>query len=222
MAHADGHSKVQTMANRRTPPGDGRHLWGEAIQPRLIQLVTSDTVYRMSYTPLPAQVRASRRQMGLTQAALATRSGTSRVTIARLESGAAQDFRVGTLSRLCKALGLELSARPTADVQPALETLLARAQDRVQRLDRRRRHAVLAARLLAAPAPKAAALVAQARARVDRWERERLCSNHYVARWRAMLTEPVRHVARTLLETNGWTDALLQNSPWSFAHDPPA
>jgi len=54
---------------------------------------------------LTATLRGARRRQGLSQAALAASSGAGRVTIARLEAGAAQDFRLGTLSRLCAALG---------------------------------------------------------------------------------------------------------------------
>jgi transcriptional regulator with XRE-family HTH domain len=175
----------------------------------------------MRYEALHARVRAARREQALTQAALAARSGTSRASIARLESGSAQDIRVGTLARLCEALGLELTAVPRG-AQPALETLLAREQERGRRLDRRRRHAVLAARLLAAHGGESAAMVRRARACVDRWERERLCSSHYITRWRAALAGPSGRVAQALLENGAWTDALLQNSPWAFALEPPA
>ena len=173
----------------------------------------------MRYAVLQAQLRRARHAAGLSQAALAARSGAGRVTIARLEAGAAQDFRLGTLSRLCAALGLELAALPRGG-QPVQETLLAREHERARRLDARRRHAALAARLLARPAPEAAALLRRARANVARWKRERLCSEHYISRWRAMLGGPVRRVALALLEHNEWTDALLQNSPWSFALEP--
>lgn len=175
----------------------------------------------MRYSDLRAQVRAARREKALTQAALAVRSGTSRVTIARVEAGSAQEFRLGTISRLCEALGLELTVVPRGR-PPALETLLARERERARRLDRGRRHAVLAARLLATRGPKAAALIAQARRCVDRWERERLCSRHYVSRWRAMLAGPMERVAQSLLEPGEWADALFQNSPWAFALDAPA
>lgn len=168
-----------------------------------------------------AGLRSTRRARGLTQAALAGLSGAGRVTIARLEAGAAQDFRLGTLQRICDALGMELAALPRG-AQEMQEKLLARERARARRLDARRRHAALAARLLAMPAPQAAAMVRRARAAVDRWERKQLCSEHYISRWRALLTGPVRRVAAALLEHDDWTDALLQNSPWSFALEPPA
>lgn len=170
---------------------------------------------------MAAQLRKVRRARGLSQAALAERSGTGRVTIARLETGAAQDFRLATLERLCEALGLELAALPRGS-RHVQETLLARERERARRLDARRRHATLAARLLAAPAPEAAALVRGARAAVDRWERDGLCSEHYTARWRAMLAGQIQRVAGALLEHGEWTDALFQNTPWGSALPPPA
>ena len=175
----------------------------------------------MDRLPLHSALRSARRERRLSQAALAAASGTGRVTIARLEAGSAQDFRLGTLSRLCEALGLELAALPRGG-QSAQVTLLARGREQMRRLDLRRRHCVLAARLLAAPAPEATAMLRKARACVERWERERLCSEHYISRWRAMLAGPVRRIAMALLEHNEWSDALLQNTPWSFALEPSA
>jgi transcriptional regulator with XRE-family HTH domain len=175
----------------------------------------------MRYKSLRERLRATRRQRRLSQAALAARSGTSRVTIARLEAGSAADVRLGTIVRLCDALGLEIRAVHAGE-EAALETLLARERERSRRLDRRRGHAVLAAGLLAAPRPNAVALIARARAVVERWEREGLCSRHYISRWRAMLAGPVARVARALLEPGAWGDALLQNTPWAFALGPRA
>ena len=172
-------------------------------------------------TNILAELRRARRGRGLSQAALAARSGAGRVTIARLEAGAAQDFRLGTLVRLCDALDLELTASPRG-AQPAHETRLARERERARRLDLRRRHAVLAARLLSSPPAEAAVLVRHARANVEHWHRNRLCSEHYVSRWRAQLAGSVPRVARALLAYDDWTDALLQNTPWSFALEPPA
>ena len=178
-------------------------------------------LYRMRYTRLRGQLRTARLGQSLTQAALAARSGTSRVTIARLEAGSAGDARVGTVASLCEALGLEIAAVPVG-ARPALETLLARERERSRRLDLHRRHAVLAARLLAARRPQATALIVRARSVVDRWERERLCSRHYVSRWRAMLEGPAERVAQAMLEPGEWRDALFQNTPWGFALEPGA
>jgi len=175
----------------------------------------------MGYEALRRSLRAARREAGLTQAGLAARSGTSRVTIARLEAGSARDVRVGTVAALGEALGLEIAAVP-ARGRPAVETLLARERERARRLDLRRRHAVLAARLATSARPEASALVAEARRVVDRWEREGLCSHHYVTRWRGMLAGPARRIAQALLEPGDWGDALFQNTPWTFALAPAA
>ena len=175
----------------------------------------------MGYSRLREQLRDARRRQSLSQAALAARSGISRVTIARLEAGSARDVRVGTVARVGAALGLEVAAVPLGG-EPLLERRLAREQERARRLERRLGHAMLAARLLAARRQEARALIATARAAVDRWERERLCSRHYISRWRAMLGGPVERVARSLLEPGEWTDALFQTTPWAFAFEQPA
>src|SRR5512143_3803199 len=103
----------------------------------------------MRYSRLRNQLRQARRQQSLSQAALAARSATSRVTIARLEAGSARDVRMGTIARVGAALGLEVVAVPLG-AGPMLERLLAREQEKARRLDRRLAHAGLAARLLAA------------------------------------------------------------------------
>ncbi len=182
--------------------------------------VFCDILCRMRYN-LHLDFTQARRNKGLTQEALAKASDVARVTIARFEAGAKQDFRLGTLERLCESLGLRLAVAPHgAGVRG--ERAIARAQERVKRLDARRRHAALAAALLALPAGEAAAIVERARANVERWGRERLCSDHYISRWRSRLEGPVRSIALRLLEHGEWTDALLQNTPWSFALEQPA
>jgi hypothetical protein len=138
------------------------------------------------------------------------------VTVARFEAGTDQDVRVGTLSKVVEALGLELAAVP-AGRAGAGDRLLAREQERLRRLDLRMRHAALAVRLLAAGPAESAALVRRARERVDVWERNRLCSEHYISRWRTLLRAPLPRLARALVAHDEWTDALLQNSPWAFA-----
>lgn len=166
-------------------------------------------------------IRNARKNKGLSQAALAQASGASRISIARLEAGSSLDFRIGTVSRLCDVLGLELVAR-VRDEPKTAEMQLARERERAKRLDARRRHAALAAALLAVAPAEAAAMVEHARANVERWQRDALCSEHYISRWRARMEGPVRTVALRLLEHGDWTDALLQNSPWSFALEPAA
>lgn len=53
-------------------------------------------------------VRARRRDMGLTQAAVATLSGLSRATVNQLEAGTIRDLSLGRASRLLDALGLSI------------------------------------------------------------------------------------------------------------------
>jgi hypothetical protein len=142
------------------------------------------------------------------------------VTIARVESGSARDVRLGTIARMCEALGLEVAAVPSGS-ESVLERLLARERENARRLGLRLVHAALAARLLAARRPEADALIAGARRAVDRWEREGLCSRHYIDRWRAMLAGPAERVARRLLEPGEWQDALFQTTPWAFAFERP-
>jgi transcriptional regulator with XRE-family HTH domain len=178
-------------------------------------------MYLMRDSSLRAQLRAARLGRSLSQAELAERSGASRVSIARLEGGSGRDVRLETIARVCAALELRLAALPAAPATPDAETQLARERDRSSRLERRAAHARVAARLLARPRA-AVALVARARAVVDRWERERLCSRHYVVRWRALLAGPTGRVARGLLDPGPWQDALFQNSPWAFALRRPA
>jgi transcriptional regulator with XRE-family HTH domain len=175
----------------------------------------------MKHSAISRQIRERRRESGLTQAALADRSGTGRVTLARLEAGTTRDCRVGTLSRLCEAVGLELAAVAPGSEQ-AHETQLVRAREQLRRIDARRRHAELATRLLASSPGAAAALVARARANVDRWEERRLCSRHYISRWRAILSGSPRRITQRLVSYDAWTDALFQNTPWSFALPPAA
>lgn len=170
----------------------------------------------MRYDGLREPLRRARQAMGLTQAALAERSGTSRVTIARLESGSAPDARLSTVVSVCEALSIELRALP-AGAQQELEIRLARERAARERVERRGSHAALAARLLGARPAEAASLIRRARAVVDRWERDGLCSQHYISRWRALLRGAPRQVARAILHPGEWRDALYQNTPWSFA-----
>jgi transcriptional regulator with XRE-family HTH domain len=170
----------------------------------------------MRYNDLRVQLREARRSRSLSQAELAACSGASRIAIARMEASSGRDVRLVTIARVCAALDLRLTAQPAAVDGPALETLLVRERERSHRLERRVAHAQVAARLLAVPR-QAEALVARARANVERWERERLCSRHYIVRWRALLTGHPARVARALLISGPWQDALFQNSPWAFA-----
>ena len=69
-------------------------------------------------------LREARRRAGLTQAALAERSGTSQATISAYESGR-KEPSVETLSRLLAAAGARLAVEPaaTAVVRPSADRL---------------------------------------------------------------------------------------------------
>ena len=174
----------------------------------------------MRYT-VRESIKQARKNKGLSQAALAIASGTARITVARFETGGSGDFRLGTLQRLCEVLGLQLVVAPAGGAISG-DRLIARERERARRMDSRRRHAALAAALLALPETEAKSMVERAGANVARWAREGLCSEHYISCWRSRLKGPVRTVALRLLEHGEWTDALLQNSPWSFALEPAA
>ena len=67
-------------------------------------------------------LRNVRRQLDVTQEDLAKKSGVSRATISYLESGAATDTTVGTLTKLAEALGIEVSALFLPSESSALDT----------------------------------------------------------------------------------------------------
>jgi hypothetical protein len=93
---------------------------------------------------------------------------------------------------------------------------LARLEEEIKRLERRERHLRLAL-CLAADESAAAALVAKARQRVDLWRRNRSCSPFYIDRWSRALALPPREIAKEMASLGEWEDAMLQNSPWSWA-----
>jgi transcriptional regulator with XRE-family HTH domain len=64
---------------------------------------------------IPSSLRAARQRAGLTQAALARRSGTSQATISAYESGRKQPS-VDTLNRLLRVAGWRLAVIPSSPV----------------------------------------------------------------------------------------------------------
>jgi transcriptional regulator with XRE-family HTH domain len=69
---------------------------------------------------VPTTLRHARERAGLTQAALADRTGTSQATISAYESGRKQPS-VDTLSRLLDALDCRLAIEPGRRVEPSRE-----------------------------------------------------------------------------------------------------
>ena len=100
-----------------------------------------------------------------------------------------------------------------------LEKQLARAEQRNVESHRLIKHQKIALQLVV-DVDAAAALIQQATETVARWEREQLCSHHYIDRWRQLLALPVRELAQAMCgDVNGWGSALRQNSPWHLRHD---
>ena len=69
-----------------------------------------------------SQVREARKELGLTQAALANELGISRATLSLLESGTTPELGIRKVIRILDRLGLELTTRP-AGAPPTLEEL---------------------------------------------------------------------------------------------------
>lgn len=71
-------------------------------------------------------VHSKRREMGLTQAELAKRSGLSRATISALENGMLAELGINRLLALLETLGLTLQITPDPNRRPTLDELYER------------------------------------------------------------------------------------------------
>jgi hypothetical protein len=49
------------------------------------------------------------------------------------------------------------------------------------------------------------------------WSGNRTCSAFYIERWQALLDLPLMDLVQAMQTLGEWEDALLQNSPWSWA-----
>ena len=83
----------------------------------------------MSLGQLGKSIRDARKEQGLRQIDLATKSGLSRATIDALENGRAADIGVSKLSRILGVLGAELSIRPATNERPTLDELMEEDAD---------------------------------------------------------------------------------------------
>jgi hypothetical protein len=89
------------------------------------------------------------------------------------------------------------------------------AQQQVQ-LERLLAHQRLAIELLCASPAQQRRQIAAAQRIVQRWEREHLCSQDYIRRWRAWLALPVPQLAKRMCsDADGWGPAMRQNSPFA-------
>jgi hypothetical protein len=97
------------------------------------------------------------------------------------------------------------------------ERRLARDAQRGVEMRRLIAHQQIALELLTGTARSREALIAAAQAEVDRWQRERLCSRDYIARWREWLRKPVPKLAKLMAsDADGWGTAMRQNSPFAL------
>jgi transcriptional regulator with XRE-family HTH domain len=158
-------------------------------------------------------IKEARLRKGLTQEDLAKKAQVSRAVLSKLEQGKSKPVQSDTLDRLLAALEIPPQVAASSGVD---SRKLARLEEEIKRLERRERHLRLAL-CLAADESAAAALVAKARQRVDLWRRNRSCSPFYIDRWSRALALPPREIAKEMASLGEWEDAMLQNSPWSWA-----
>jgi antitoxin (DNA-binding transcriptional repressor) of toxin-antitoxin stability system len=98
------------------------------------------------------------------------------------------------------------------------ERRAARAAQQQIELQRLLAHQRLAIELLCESPSQHRKRIAAAQRVVSRWEREHLCSEDYIRRWRAWLALPVRQLARRMCsDAEGWGPAMRQNSPFATA-----
>ena len=157
-------------------------------------------------------IKEARLRKGLTQEDLAEKAQVSRAVLSKLEQGK-KPVQSDTLDRLLAALEVRPQIGPTSG--EALRKL-ARLEQEIKRLERRERHLRLAVHI-AGDESAAAALVAKARQRLDLWRRNRSCSPFYIDRWSQALALSPREIAKEMASLGEWEDAMLQNSPWSWA-----
>ena len=90
--------------------------------------------------PLPslgAQIAARRKQLDLSQAALARAASVSRATLDALENGRCGELGFSKITKILSSLGLELTLRETGSRRPTLDELMKEDRND-QGLDRRR------------------------------------------------------------------------------------
>ena len=75
------------------------------------------------------EIAKRRKNLKLTQLALAHKAGCSRATLEALESGRAGEMGFSKITKLLAALGLELKLQPAASRRPTLDELLSEDHD---------------------------------------------------------------------------------------------
>ncbi len=156
-------------------------------------------------------IRDQRLALHLRQEDLARQAGVSRTTLSHLEQGKALHVQTDVLDRLLDSLAL----RPSIGLVSQQRGLARLEQQRKTDLQWER-HLRLMVELLADPLA-AQAKIARAREMLALWRSNQTCSDFYIERWQAMLDLPLPDMARAMQSLGEWRDALLQNSPWSWA-----
>jgi len=165
------------------------------------------------HTVLAQQVRARRRELGLSQQQLAAAAGVSRTSLSHVEQGRTAHAQIDMLSRILRALDLDLQLAASS---PAAERVAARLAQQARVQAQRERHLRLAIEM--ATDPRAArARIRRAREVVALWRRQRTCSPLYIRRWTRLLALPPARLARRMASLGAWENALFQNTPWSWA-----
>ena len=80
-------------------------------------------------TYIGEQIAARRKQLKLSQAALARKAGVSRATLDALENGRTGELGFSKVVRLLAAVGLELTVQTASSARPTLDELIAEDRD---------------------------------------------------------------------------------------------
>ena len=88
-------------------------------------------------TQIGERIAARRKELGLSQAALAKQARVGHSTLEALENGRLGELGFSRITRLLSALGLELKLQEAAGRRPTLDELMEEDRDD-QDLDRRR------------------------------------------------------------------------------------
>ncbi|MEI8021735.1 MAG: helix-turn-helix domain-containing protein [Schlesneria sp.] len=85
-------------------------------------------------TPLFEKLEARRRELGISQAALADRSGVSLPTVHRILSGHGSAASLDNIMAITQVLGMDLEAVPVCDAQEILERQARKKAEKLVRM----------------------------------------------------------------------------------------
>ena len=159
-------------------------------------------------------IKRKRESVGINQDVLARHAAVSRDVVSRLECGRAAAVQSDTVDKLLLALQMKVQVQE-AGRDPA--RLIARLEQQRVADQRRERHLRLAVELACAvgsDAKLAQAKIDQAKSQVELWRQNKLCSPLYIRRWKKILMQSPKGVARAMSSFGAWEAAMFQNSPW--------